>query len=146
MVLPFLFYGLLRPTTGLLPANCDKLRALAGQIEPRVGEGIMNKKLLAVLGFVPAAAMCVFAADSTMTGYISDSHCGAKGAKPGHEQCAVKCVKENGGKYVFVNDADHKVYAIDNQDKVAQHGGHHVTVRGTVDGDNLKVSSVEMAK
>ena len=81
-----------------------------------------------------------------MTGYISDSHCGAKGAKDGHEQCAVKCVKEHNAKYVFVNDGDHKVYAVDNQDKVAEHAGHHVTVKGTVEGDNLKVASVEMAK
>lgn len=106
----------------------------------------MKKKLLIVLAFVLGTAMCAFAADSTMTGYISDSHCGAKGAKDGHEQCAVKCVKEHNAKYVFVNDGDHKVYAVDNQDKVAEHAGHHVTVKGTVEGDNLKVASVEMAK
>jgi hypothetical protein len=106
----------------------------------------MSKKLLAVLAFVLCTAMCCFAADSTMTGYISDSHCGAKGAKAGHEQCAVKCVKEHDGKYVFVNDADHKVYTVDNQDKVAEHAGHHVTVKGTVEGDKLNVASVEMAK
>jgi hypothetical protein len=106
----------------------------------------MIKRSLAVLVFVFSIAMCSFAADSTMTGYISDSHCGAKGAKAGHEQCALHCVKDHGAKYVFVNDADHKVYTVDNQDKVAEHAGHHVTVKGTVDGDNLKIASVEMAK
>jgi hypothetical protein len=55
-------------------------------------------------------------------------------------------VKEKGAKYVFVNDADHKVYAIDAQDKVAAHAGHHVTVKGSVDGENLKLASLEMAK
>ena len=77
-----------------------------------------------------------FAADGTWTGYISDSMCGAKGANEKHADCAAKCVKEHGAKYVFVNDADKKVYAIDAQDKVAAHAGHHVTVKGTVDGDN----------
>lgn len=81
-----------------------------------------------------------------MTGYISDSHCGAKGAKAGHKECAAKCVTEHGAKYVFVNDADKKVYAIDAQDKVAADAGEHVTVTGTVSGDNLKLASIEMAK
>ena len=63
-----------------------------------------------------------------------------------HADCARKCVKEHGAKYVFVNDADKKVYAIDAQDKVAAHAGHHVTVKGSVDGDNLKLTSIEMAK
>ena len=47
---------------------------------------------------------------------------------------------------MFVNDADKKVYAIDAQDKVAAHAGHHVTVKGSVEGDNLKLASIEMAK
>jgi hypothetical protein len=106
----------------------------------------MKNKTIASLALLAFTASLAFAADSTMTGYISDSHCGAKGAREGHEQCAVKCVSDRGGKYVFVNDADHKVYAIDSQDKVAPHAGHHVTVKGTVDGDNLKLASVDMAK
>ncbi len=106
----------------------------------------MKGKLLTSMAFLLCSAAFAFAADSTLTGYISDSHCGAKGAKEGHAECATKCVKEHGAKYVFVNDADHKVYAIDAQDKVATHAGHHVTVKGTVEGDNLKLDSIDMAK
>jgi hypothetical protein len=46
---------------------------------------------------------------------------------------------------VFVDDADKKVYIVDAQDKVAAHAGHHVTVKGTVEGDTLKLESIEMA-
>ncbi|HXX13601.1 MAG TPA: hypothetical protein VEJ47_01745 [Candidatus Eremiobacteraceae bacterium] len=106
----------------------------------------MKLKSIAVLALFLSAAMLVLAGDSTMTGYISDSHCGAKGARAGHDQCAAKCVQDHGAKYVFVNDSDHKVYAIDNQDKAADHAGHHVTVKGTVEGDNLKIASIDMAK
>ncbi len=60
-------------------------------------------------------------------------------------ECTTKCVKEHGAKYVFVNDADKKVYVVDAQDKVAAHAGHHVTVKGTVDGETLKLSSIDMA-
>jgi hypothetical protein len=90
------------------------------------------------------AGTLAMAGDGSWTGWITDSKCGAKAAHAGAEECTVKCIKE-GAKYVFVNDADKKVYAIDDQDKVAAHAGHHVTVKGSVEGDNMKVASVDMA-
>jgi hypothetical protein len=106
----------------------------------------MKTKLTLGLALAFCAATLTLGADGSWTGYISDSHCGAKGANEKHTECAAKCVKEQGASYVFVNDADHKVYKIDNQDKAAAHAGHHVTVKGSVDGDSLKVASIEMAK
>ena len=99
--------------------------------------------------YLPALALFVASiaspADGSWTGWISDDMCGAKNAE-GNGECASKCVKEHGAKYVFVNDGDKKVYAIDAQEKVAAHAGHHVVVKGTVDGNTLKLTSVEMAK
>jgi hypothetical protein len=106
----------------------------------------MKSKFAAGLGLTLCAAVLTLGADGSWTGYISDSHCGAKGTNDKHADCANKCVKEKGAKYVFVNDADHKVYAVDAQDKVSAHAGHHVTVTGAIEGDNLKVSDIEMAK
>ena len=106
----------------------------------------MKAKLTAGLVLTLGAAFFAFGADGSWTGYISDSQCGVKGADAKHADCAAKCVKEHGAKYVFVNDADKKVYAIDAQDKVAAHAGHHVTVTGTVSGDSLKLDTVSMAK
>jgi hypothetical protein len=91
-----------------------------------------------------AAALTITAADASWTGYIADSKCGAQAANDHARECTLKCVKA-GAKYVFVNDSDKKVYAIDDQTKVAEHAGHHVTVKGTVDGDTLKLSSIEIA-
>ena len=91
------------------------------------------------------AGTFAMAADSSWTGWISDSQCGVKGANEKAGECTTKCVKEHGAKYVFVNDADKKVYVVDAQDKVADHAGHHVTVKGTVEGDTLKLTSIEMA-
>jgi len=106
----------------------------------------MKVKFAAGLALTLCGAFLTLGAEGSWTGYISDSVCGAKGANEKHADCATKCVKEKGAKYVFVNDADNKVYNIDAQDKVAAHAGHHVTVKGSVDGDNLKLSSLEMAK
>ena len=90
------------------------------------------------------AGALTMAADGSWTGWISDNQCGVKGAKEGQGECTTKCVKEHGAKYVFVNDADKKVYVVDAQDKVAAHAGHHVTVKGTVEGDTLKLTSIDM--
>ena len=106
----------------------------------------MRAKYAVGLFLALCAGVLTLAADGTWTGYISDSECGAKGANEKHADCAAKCVIEHGAKYVFVNDADKKVYAIDAQDKVAAHAGHHVTVTGSVTGDALKLGTISMAK
>ncbi len=105
----------------------------------------MKVKLATAMAAVLFAAALAMAGDTSMTGWISDSQCGVKGASAKARECTIKCVKEHGAKYVFVNDADKKVYAVDDQAKVADHAGHHVTVKGTVEGDNLKLESIEMA-
>jgi hypothetical protein len=105
---------------------------------------IMKVRYAVAMAATLFAGALTMAADGSWTGWISDSQCKANGAKEGQGECTTKCVKEHGAKYVFVNDADKKVYAIDAQDKVAAHAGHHVTVKGTVDGENLKLTSIDM--
>src|SRR2546422_9342541 len=91
------------------------------------------------------AGALVMAADGSWTGWVSDSQCGVKGANDKAGECTTKCVKEHGAKYVFVNDAAKKVYVVDAQDKGAAHAGHHGTVNASVDGETLKLSSIDMA-
>ena len=105
----------------------------------------MKVRLAVAIAATLFAGALTMAGDGSWTGWISDSQCGAKGANAGARDCTIKCVKEHGAKYVFVNDADKKVYVVDAQDKVADHAGHHVTVKGTVEGDTLKLKSIEMA-
>ena len=104
----------------------------------------MKARFALALSILLVAAVLAFAGDGSWTGYITDSKCGAKAAHEGAEECTVKCMKE-GAKLVFVNDADKKVYAIADQDKVTPHAGHHVAVKGSVEGDTLTVASIEMA-
>lgn len=67
---------------------------------------------------------------TTMTGWISDSKCGAKGASADHKDCAMKCVK-SGAKYVFVDSATKKVDRISNQSAVTEANlGQEVSVTG----------------
>jgi hypothetical protein len=105
----------------------------------------MKSRFFCLPALVLLAASIAAPADGSLTGWISDDMCGAKNAE-GSAECASRCVKEHGAKYVFVNESDKNVYTIDAQDKVAPHAGHHVVVKGTVDGSALKLNSIEMAK
>jgi len=80
---------------------------------------------------------------TTVNGWISDAKCGAKGANAGAEACTKKCVAA-GEKMVIVTDSDQKVLAVDNQDALKGHEGHHVAVTGKVSKDSMHVSSVKM--
>jgi hypothetical protein len=78
-------------------------------------------------------------------GYLADAKCAAGGnaASEGHAGCAKKCV-DSGQPIAFVNEADKKVYKIANQDSVAAHVGHKVTLTGKADGDSIEVEKVAM--
>ncbi len=105
----------------------------------------MKIRFSTAAAIVLSLAGATLAGEGSWTGYISDSMCGTKGTTESHAECATKCVKDKGAKYVFVNDADKKVYSLDAQDKVAAHAGHHVTIKGSAEGDSIKVSGIEMA-
>ena len=110
----------------------------------------MNKRLLIAAFVLVFAAAVTVAADKSgkegsWTGWITDTHCGAKNADTGkHGSCADTCVKDKGAKYALYNPTDKKVYVLEPQDKAAGHAGHHVTVKGTVDGETIKVTAIEM--
>jgi hypothetical protein len=91
--------------------------------------------------FVALFAVSAFAAE--WKGTISDAKCGAAHADASEKsmKCVNACVK-GGQKAVLV--ADGKVLQIANQDKVAEHLGHKVTINGKLEGDAITVATVEM--
>ena len=102
------------------------------------------RKLLPILACVALLSAVVFAANNSMTGYITDSKCGAKQAHPGAEACTKKCLQA-GAKPVFVDDKTKEVLTIANPDAVKGHEGHHVTVTGAVANGSVTVENLEMA-
>ncbi len=104
----------------------------------------MKRSLVLAAAVLSFAAATAFAADSKLTGYISDSMCGAKHAGTG-AACAKKCI-EGGSAPVFV-DADSKtVYAIDNPDSVKGFYGAKVDVTATADTDKKSVHITAIAE
>jgi hypothetical protein len=108
----------------------------------------MRKILVLCLAISFVFALTALALDdaaksATINGYVSDAKCAAKGGSAAHAACAQKCAAA-GEKLVIVTDGDQKVLAVDNQDALKGHEGHHVSVTGTQNGDSVHVNGVKM--
>ncbi len=91
------------------------------------------KLFLAVLALSTLPAMAADTSAAKVSGYVSDSMCGAKhnGSAP-DAACVKKCIG-GGAKPVFGDDANKTVYTIDDPDSVKGHEGHHVSVVAKMD-------------
>ncbi|MGP8252233.1 MAG: hypothetical protein ACLQHF_09375 [Terracidiphilus sp.] len=106
------------------------------------------KRAFCILAAVFALALTAAqAADSTqITGYISDSNCGAKHL--GDNAACVKGCISKGEKPVFVDESKKQVWKIDNPDSVKDFYGAKVVITATSDTANMTVhiDSVAAAK
>jgi hypothetical protein len=99
-----------------------------------------------VIAAFALTALAAKAADSSkVTGWISDSMCGAKHAGSGAE-CVKKCI-EGGMKPVLV-DQSKNVWSIDNPEAVKNFYGDKVTVTATTDNTakSVHIEAVKAAK
>src|SRR5262249_13606105 len=62
-----------------------------------------------------------------ISGYISDSVCGTKGATVGYADCTTKCLSK-GAPLAIVVDGTRQLLTIDNPDIVKGHECHHVLI------------------
>jgi len=97
-----------------------------------------------ILGIAFTLSLPSFGSDKeqSLTGTVSDAMCGAKHAGEA-ASCTRGCVKK-GSKYALV--VGDKVYTLSGGDAdLDKLAGQKATVKGTVDGDNVKVASVKAA-
>ncbi len=101
--------------------------------------------IFAIAAFALTAMAANAATASKVTGYISDSMCGAKHMGTGAE-CVKKCI-EGGMKPVLV-DMNKNVWSIDNPEAVKNFYGDKVTVTATTDSatKNVHIETVAVAK
>src|SRR5690349_15344076 len=98
------------------------------------------KRKIALCAVASIFSIAALAAD--FSGYIIDESCSSKPAMRGNEACARKCIK--GGSPAVLLSADNKVYKLDDQAKVSEHAGHKVKVTGTLNGDTIKVDTINI--
>jgi hypothetical protein len=120
-------------------------------VAPEEDDPIM-KKLLSLAFSAALTAGAAWAAvgpepgKTQWTGYITDTHCGEKGANKNHTaECIDKCMK-GGSKAQIKNESDGNVYNLKDFDpSVRALVGKRVTVTGTLDAPT-KTITVQHAK
>jgi hypothetical protein len=103
--------------------------------------------LALAIGLATAAfAQAPASTEGQWTGYITDTHCGAKGAVKDHTAaCVEKCMK-SGSKAQIANEGDKQTYNLDSFDKVKDLMGHKVTVKGTLDEKTHTITVASASK
>jgi hypothetical protein len=104
----------------------------------------MKKIVLASLMAVTLGSFAAMADE--LTGYISDSHCGAKHntVSEANTKCVTGCLK--GGDPVLVVGEKVMKFDADSAAKAKAFGGQDVKIMGSVDGDVVKIDSIEKAE
>ena len=96
---------------------------------------MMRKLAIRVLAVVLLFSIAAMAADAgkmvTVKGWVSDTMCAAHGDK----KCANKDHLKQGSKLALVTDGDNKIWTVENPDKLADHQGHYVQVKGVANAE-----------
>lgn len=101
--------------------------------------------LLIVMALSMSAVFAIQQTDGSLTGYIGDATCAAKGKanSADHAACAAKCIKGGAAAVLVVGD---KVYTISNQKAVVKYAGKKVTLEGKVTDNSIEVTKVTVIK
>jgi hypothetical protein len=105
----------------------------------------MKKFVLAT--FLVASVGSVAAIADQMTGYISEAGCGAKHStvSAANTKCVEACLKK-GSAPVLVSDGKVMKFDADSQEKAKAFAGQNVKIDGTMDGDVVKITSIDKAE
>jgi hypothetical protein len=114
----------------------------------------MKKSVLLSLAITLLFGMSAFAGDKNdkakevkVTGIVTDTMCAKSGdkAKMMDAKCTKGCAEHDGGKLSFVNNADGKIWSIENVDAVKGHEGEEVTITGHTDAEKGTLHVVSVA-
>ena len=99
---------------------------------------ILSCAVLLCAGWAAAAGQ-----EGSWSGVITDTHCGYKASHTA--ACVNVCVRDKGGKYVLANPEIGKLYILEPQEKAASLANESVKVTGTLEGDTIRVKTIEKA-
>lgn len=106
----------------------------------------MKKLVLASFLTVSLGSVAAFA--DAFSGYISDAHCGAKhsSVSAANTKCVVDMCIKGGSAPVLVSDGKVIKFDDDSATKAKAFAGQMVKIDGSMDGDVLKVTSIDKAE
>jgi myosin-crossreactive antigen len=100
------------------------------------------KKALAIVSLFVLATVAVASCQTeagTWTGIVTDTHCGEKGAKADHSDCAIKCIKKDGASWALWDPKAKQLYELVNAKDIEKLAGKEVTVKGTLTKGDKKI-------
>lgn len=105
----------------------------------------MKKLVLASLLSVSLGSFAAFADD--ISGFVSDSHCGAAHNAPSAAStaCINKCLK-GGSDPVLVSNGKVMQFDSDSKAKAKSFAGENVKIDGTMNGDTVTINNIEKAQ
>jgi hypothetical protein len=85
-----------------------------------------------------------------IAGYIGDSMCGLRHGRSVHSpaeerDCTLQCVTD-GSKFILADRAARKVYQLEDQDAPRPFAGKKVRVTGEIDGQSVRVETIQPAE
>jgi len=105
----------------------------------------MKKFVLAT--FLVASVGSVAAVADQITGYVSEAGCGAKHStvSAANTKCVEGCIKK-GSDPVLVSEGKVMKFDTDSKEKAKAFAGQNVKIDGTMDGDVVKINSIDKAE
>jgi len=105
----------------------------------------MKKFVLAT--FLVASVGSVAALADQITGYVSEAGCGAKHStvSAANTKCVEGCIKK-GSDPVLVSEGKVMKFDTDSKEKAKAFAGQNVKIDGTMDGDVVKINSIDKAE
>jgi hypothetical protein len=102
---------------------------------------MMRKLAIRILAVVLLFSLVAMATDTerkvTVKGWVSDTMCAAEGNK----KCDNRDHLKQGAKLALVTDGDNKIWTVENPDKLVEHMGHYVRVKGVA---NAKAGTIRV--
>ena len=105
----------------------------------------MKKFVLAT--FLVASVGSVAALADQISGYVSEAGCGAKHStvSAANTKCVEGCIKK-GSDPVLVSEGKVMKFDADSKEKAKAFAGQNVKIDGTMDGDVVKINSIDKAE
>ncbi len=105
----------------------------------------MKKLLLASTLTLSLCSIGAFAED--ITGYVSESHCGAAhhAESAANTACIKKCLK-GGSDPVLVSNGKVMQFDAESKDKAKEFAGDDVKIDGSMNGDVVTINTIDKAK
>ena len=102
--------------------------------------------LLVVVLFIAGAMLAgEKGEEETWTGWVTDTRCGMRGDNQAeHAACAKRCA--SGGADLALVSSEGKLFKLIPRDKVVEHAGEYVEVKGTMEEDAIQVASIMKVK